>query len=194
MGKLTLVLGGARSGKSAYVQRLAERHGGPVTFLATAAAGDDEMRARIARHRSERPPAWSTREIQHGIAAALQVDPPQAGVVLLDCVTLLVSNLLLLDGTDEPNESAVSARVEGEIGALLAFIENGEAEWIVVSNEVGLGLVPPTPLGRIYRDLLGRANCDLAARADRVIWMVAGIPVPIEGYRDTTSSSRGLSR
>jgi adenosylcobinamide kinase/adenosylcobinamide-phosphate guanylyltransferase len=178
MGKLTFILGGARSGKSAYAQRLAEKHGGRVTFIATATAGDDEMRTRIARHRSERSSAWSTYEIPHGIAASLQDHPFQADVVLLECITLLVSNLLLLD------ESAASTQVEAEIDGLLAAIQNHPAEWIVVSNEVGLGLVPSTPLGRIYRDLLGRANRELAAHADKVIWMVAGIPVPIEQYKE----------
>ncbi len=184
MGKLTVILGGARSGKSAYAQRLAEKQGGRVTFLATATADDDEMQARIARHRSERPEAWSTREIPHGIAASLRDHPLQADVVLLDCITLLVSNLLFLDGADEPDESAVLARMDAEISGLLTLIENDSAEWIIVSNEVGLGLVPPTPLGRIYRDLLGRANCKLAAHADKVSWMVAGIPVPIEHYKE----------
>lgn len=178
MGKLTFILGGARSGKSAYAQHLAEKRAGRVTFLATATAGDEEMQARITRHRSERPAAWNTREIPHGIAASLQDHPLQADVVLLDCITLLVSNLLLLD------ESAAASRAEAEIDGLLAVIQNDPAEWIVVSNEVGLGLVPSTPLGRIYRDLLGRANRELAARADKVIWMVAGIPVSIEHYKE----------
>ena len=184
MGKLTFILGGARSGKSAHAQRLAEKRGGRVTFLATATAGDDEMRARIVRHRSERPATWETREIPHGIAVALQAAPLQADVVLLDCITLLVNNLFFIDGADEPDESAVSLRVNAEIDALLALVESNPAEWIVVSNEVGLGVVPPTPLGRVYRDLLGRANCQLAAHAHQVLWMVAGIPVPIEQYRD----------
>ncbi len=185
MGKLTFILGGARSGKSAYAQRLAERHSGRVTFLATATASDDEMQTRITRHRAERPAAWDTREIPHSIAAALSLAPLQADVVLLDCITLLVTNLLFLDGFDDPDENTVTLRVDTEIEALLTLIERDSAEWIIVSNEVGLGLVPEYPLGRIYRDLLGRANVALAASADKVIWLVAGIPVPIEQYRET---------
>ncbi len=186
MGKLTFILGGARSGKSAYAQRLAERHSGRVTFLATATASDAEMQVRITRHRAERPAAWATREIPHGIAAALSLAPLQTetDVVLLDCITLLVTNLLFLDGFDHPDENTVTLRVDAEIEALLTLIERDSAEWIVVSNEVGLGLVPEYPLGRIYRDLLGRANMALAARAEKVIWLVAGIPVPIEQYRE----------
>ena len=184
MGKLTFILGGARSGKSAYAQHLAEKQSGPVTFIATATAGDDEMQTRIDRHRKERPANWHTREIPFSIGAALSIDLLLRDVILLDCVTLLVSNLLFLDGADEPDESAASLRVDAEIAGLLTLIEANPAEWIIVSNEVGLGLVPATPLGRIYRDLLGRANRVLAARADKVFWLVAGIPVPIEQYRE----------
>ena len=177
MGQMTLILGGARSGKSTFALRLAERHGGQVTFIATAATHDDEMKARIADHRRERPSAWETCEIPYGIAAELERTPLQTDVVVLDCITLLVSNLLLRD------EPSAPAQVEAEVAALLTAIKNGPSAWIIVSNEVGLGLVPEYPLGRIYRDLLGRANQQLAAQADKVFWMVAGIPVPVGEYR-----------
>lgn len=190
MSKLTFILGGARSGKSDYAQRLAEKHGGRVAFLATATAGDDEMEIRITRHRAERPAAWMTREIPHRIAATLSLAPLNADVVLLDCITLLVSNLLFLDAAVEPDETTVTRRVDAEIEALLTLIAADSAEWIIVSNEVGLGLVPEYPLGRIYRDLLGRANRQLAARADKVFWLVAGIPVPIEQYREQRAENR----
>jgi adenosylcobinamide kinase/adenosylcobinamide-phosphate guanylyltransferase len=108
-------------------------------------------------------------------------------VVLLDCLTLLVSNLLLLEGDiDQPDMARADGfahRLEAEIQALLEAIRGSRADWIVVSNEVGMGLVPPYPSGRLYRDLLGYANQRLAAQADEVYWMVAGIPVPIHGYR-----------
>ena len=185
MGKLTLILGGARSGKSTHAQRLAGQHGGRVVYIATATAGDEEMSARIEKHQSERPAGWVTLEISEGIAEALRGRPLQAEVVLVDCLTMLVSNLTLEGVTDfdHPDEAAATARVEAEISGLVAAIEESDADWIVVSNEVGLGLVPPYPLGRIYRDLLGRANQRLAARADEVYWLVAGIPVPIHTYR-----------
>lgn len=185
MGKLTFILGGARSGKSAYAQKLAEKHGGPVTFLATATASDDEMRTRIERHRQERPAAWSTLEIPHSIAATLSTGPLPVDVIVLDCITLLVTNLLFIDGFDTPNETIATLRVDAEIDALMTLIESRPTDWVIVSNEVGLGVVPEYPLGRIYRDLLGRANRQLAARADKVILLVAGIPVPIEQYRET---------
>jgi adenosylcobinamide kinase/adenosylcobinamide-phosphate guanylyltransferase len=188
MGKLTFILGGARSGKSSYAQRLAEKHGGQVALIATATTSDEEMAARIRKHQNERPPGWITREIPQGVAAALKVDPLRADVILLDCLTLLVSNLLLQDSESEVNEASAALPLESEITALLATVRDSRAVWIIVSNEVGLGLVPPYPLGRIYRDLLGRANQQVAAIADEVFWMVAGIPVPIEQYREVHES------
>ncbi|MEN6409340.1 MAG: bifunctional adenosylcobinamide kinase/adenosylcobinamide-phosphate guanylyltransferase [Anaerolineaceae bacterium] len=191
MGKLTLIIGGARSGKSTHAQRLAEQHGGQVVFLATATAGDDEMSARIKKHQQERPTGWVTREIPHGVAAAVAAAPVQAEVVLLDCLTLLVSNVTLLgmDDFDHPDELAAANRVEEEISGLISTIKKSPADWIIVTNEVGLGLVPPFPVGRIYRDLLGRANQRIAAQADEVYWLVAGIPVPIHGFRENCLQS-----
>jgi adenosylcobinamide kinase/adenosylcobinamide-phosphate guanylyltransferase len=185
MGKLTLILGGARSGKSSYAQRLAWQHTGPVIYIATAQALDAEMENRIENHRLDRPQGWITLEAPRGVAAVLQQQPVKGGVILLDCLTLLVTNLLISAAPDEdhPDETAAQQAVEGELEQLLPAIGASPADWIVVSNEVGLGLVPPYPLGRIYRDLLGRANQKLAATADEVFWMVAGIPVPIHSYR-----------
>ncbi len=188
MGKLTLILGGARSGKSSYAQRLAIKHGGPVVYVATAQALDPEMENRIENHRLERPQDWITLEASRGVAAAVGQKPVNAGVILLDCLTLLVTNLLMGAAPDEdhPDEAAAVQAVEQELAQLLVAIRASPADWIVVSNEVGLGLVPPYPLGRVYRDLLGRANQQLAAAADEVFWMVAAIPVPIHTYRLNT--------
>jgi adenosylcobinamide kinase/adenosylcobinamide-phosphate guanylyltransferase len=181
MGKrLTLILGGARSGKSAYAQRLAAERGNDVLYVATAEAGDDEMAARIAAHRAERPAHWQTLEAPRQVGSAIRVVAGDAGVVLIDCLTLLASNVIV--PLPEPvtvvaAESALNAEVDG----LLAAYSESEAEWIVVSNEVGLGLVPPYPLGRAYRDALGRANQRLAAVADEVLFMVAGLPMRVKG-------------
>jgi adenosylcobinamide kinase/adenosylcobinamide-phosphate guanylyltransferase len=185
LGKLTLILGGARSGKSSHAQQLAIDHGGPVTYVATAQALDPEMQNRIENHRLERPQDWKTLEAPRGVAAALKGQPENAGVILLDCLTLLVTNLLMDAAPDEdhPDEIAATQAVERELAQLLEFVRASQADWIMVSNEVGLGLVPPYPLGRIYRDLLGRVNQKLAAAADEVFWMVAGIPVPIHNFR-----------
>jgi adenosylcobinamide kinase/adenosylcobinamide-phosphate guanylyltransferase len=185
MGKLILVLGGARSGKSSFAQNLAMRLSDEVIYIATGQAFDNEMQRRIDNHRKERPGSWRTIERPQKIAQLFEAQPPQTPVVLLDCITLLTTNLLLDASQDEnsPDEIAAAAAVEAEIAALLDVVRQGEAVWIVVSNEVGLGLVPAYPLGRIYRDLLGRANQRLASAADEVYFMVAGIPVPIHGYR-----------
>jgi len=184
MGRLILILGGARSGKSTHAQHLARAHGGKVVFIATAEAQDDEMLARITTHQAERPPDWTTLEIPYHVGDAFTRLSPPADVVLLDCLTLLVSNLLLLGGDiDQPDAVKAETRLDEEIQALLEAIRCSTADWIVVSNEVGLGLVPPYPSGRVYRDLLGHANQRLAAQAGEVYWMVAGIPVPIHGSR-----------
>ena len=185
MGKLILILGGARSGKSTFAQNLAMRLSDEVIYIATAQAFDDEMQHRIENHRGERHVSWTTIERSQKIAQLFEAQPPQARVVLLDCVTLLTTNLLLDVSQDEnsPDEKAAAAAVEAEIAGLLEVVRQGEAVWIIVSNEVGLGLVPAYALGRIYRDLLGRANQRLASAADEVYFMVAGIPVPIHDYR-----------
>ncbi len=172
--QLILVTGGAGSGKSALAQSLAGKFGRQVTFLATAEAGDEEMALRIAQHRRERPGHWRTVELPVGVAAALRNDPGE--VVVLDCLALLVSNLFLLD---EEFDSA-AARVEVEISELLAAYEEGSFTLVVVTNEVGLGVVPAYPLGRAYRDLLGRANAVLAAAADKVYWLVSGLALEIK--------------
>lgn len=179
-GKLILVLGGARSGKSSYAERLAVELGGPhVLYVATAQAFDDEMRARIAAHRAARPAGWRTLEAPRLAAARLAEAVEDATVVLLDCITLLTSNALLALG-DEPPAAAAEETVNREVSALLAACRASAATWLVVSNEVGLGLVPPYPLGRVYRDVLGRANQRLAAAADQVLFMVAGLPLTVK--------------
>ena len=186
MGKLTLILGGARSGKSSYAERLATQHGGQVLYIATAQPLDSEMAERIANHQKKRPASWQTLEIPGAVGALLQSRMQSgtlpAGVILVDCLTLLVSNLLLAvsSGAGEDltvDEEAATALVESEVTRLLEAVRAIPAEWIIVSNEVGLGLVPPYPLGRVYRDLLGRANQRLASQADQVIFMIAGIPM-----------------
>ncbi len=180
MGKLFLVIGGARSGKSDFAQALAERLSpdGKVLFVATAEALDQEMERRIEAHKASRPPQWETLEASTNVGKALMGKelPP---VVVLDCITMLVSNVLLAGGESEPTEKALS-RVDEEIESLLETCRRSDSTWIVVTNEVGLGVVPASRLGRLFRDMLGRANKMLAAEADSVLWMVAGIPVDVK--------------
>jgi adenosylcobinamide kinase/adenosylcobinamide-phosphate guanylyltransferase len=189
--QLIVVLGGARSGKSAYGESLAKRLAGeaPVLYIATATASDDEMRERIARHQASRPPHWLTVEEPRNPASALHANA--APVALLDCVTLLVANHLLahVDDHNNPNvkdfTSAVAEEsVDRTIGDLLDAWRAQSSTLIVISNEVGMGVVPPYPLGRVYRDCLGRVNARLAAEADTVLLMVAGLPIELKALAD----------
>jgi adenosylcobinamide kinase / adenosylcobinamide-phosphate guanylyltransferase len=175
MGKrLTLILGGARSGKSDFAQTLARARGGDdVIFVATAQALDGEMEVRIENHRRARPVSWKTLQTPRGLVGELQT-APTARVVLLDCVTLWVSNVMLAEETAAPDAMA------RELNDLLAWYRAAPCEMIVVSNEVGMGLVPDNELGRAYRDLLGAMNRLLAAAADEVFFVVAGLPIEIK--------------
>lgn len=187
--RLILVLGGARSGKSSYAESLAAQLAGerPVIYVATATAEDDEMRERIARHRAARPGGWLTLETPTDPAPALAhaAEAQHAGVALVDCLTLLVSNVLLggthADFDPEHFDGAVAeARVHSAVADLLAVYRSGSFSLILVSNEVGLGLVPSYPLGRIYRDVLGRVNARVAAEADIALFMLAGLPIEVK--------------
>lgn len=189
MGKnLILILGGARSGKSTYAQRLAEELGPSATFVATAVAFDDEMRARIKAHQADRGERWRTLEAARGVGKAIQACPDPQPILLLDCLTLLANNVLLevagkmadVDVISAEEAAAAEALMDQEMDDLLAAYAASSAQWIIVSNEVGLGIVPAYPLGRVYRDVLGRANQRLAREADRVIFMVAGLPMTVK--------------
>ncbi len=167
---LTFVLGGARSGKSRYAEALVTRLPPPWIYIATAQAFDDEMRARIADHRDRRAAGWRTVEAPLELAAALR-DAGDAPV-LVDCLTLWLSNLLLGD-----------ADLEAAMGALDAVLDR-PAPTVLVSNEVGLGIVPANALARRFRDQAGRLHQRLAARAGRVVFMVAGLPLFAKGAPD----------
>lgn len=167
---LVVVLGGVRSGKSALAVELGKRWSGPVTFVATAEARDDEMRQRVERHRRERPRGWGLVEEPRDLAALAVWG--QEALVIVDCLTLWVSNLL----ASARNEEAIMAA-----GRQLAkLVCERPAPAVVISNEVGLGVVPATRLGRQFRDLLGAVNQVFAARADSTIFLVAGQAVRLE--------------
>ena len=179
MGKIIFVLGGARSGKSRYAQDLVQTNGGCALFVATATAGDDEMQARIAAHQASRPRHWRTLEVVRHVGNAIAT-ADAAEWVILDCMTLLCSNILM-DFPEPVDADLYSAELDQEVVEILVAYEKSAAEWLIVSNEVGLGLVPPYPLGRTYRDGIGKANQQLARAADVVLLMVAGIPMCVKG-------------
>lgn len=167
---LVVLLGGARSGKSALALRLAHDGGGAVTFVATGEARDDEMAARIARHRSERPAGWTT--VEEPLELARVVGDAAAGETLVvDCLSLWVANLL---ERDDPEA------VEREAASLAGAAAARTGRTIAISNEVGLGVVPATPLGRLYRDVLGRVNTAWVAAADEAFLVVAGRALRLE--------------
>ena len=176
---VTFILGGARSGKSSHAQHLAVETGKPVTFIATAQALDDEMSRRIQQHRLERPAEWKTLEIPCDVES--HISQIKSDVVILDCITLLVSNLLMqFVKEDRVEEAPFLLAVQNEIEGLISAIKEQRQSWFIISNELGLGLVPPYQMGRVYRDALGWANQRLAREANKVIFMVAGIPTVIK--------------
>ena len=167
--RLTLVLGGARSGKSGYAERLLGDSGQGCVYIATAEAWDDEMRQRIARHRADRPPEWETVEAPLDLPQALD-GLPAGRPVLIDCLTLWLSNVMLAERD-----------VAAETDALLGALARTAAPVVCVSNEVGLGIVPDNALARRFRDAQGTVNQRVAARADRVVLMTAGLPLVLKG-------------
>jgi adenosylcobinamide kinase / adenosylcobinamide-phosphate guanylyltransferase len=167
-GLITLVLGGARSGKSRYAEWLIMTYPQPWIYLATAEAQDEEMVERIALHRARRGADWQTIEAPHDLAGALRAATPSAAV-LIDCLTLWLSNLLERDSD-----------VDAQIAELQEAVTERKSPTVIVSNEVGLGIVPENALARRFRDLQGNLNQRLAAQADRVIVMVAGIAAAVK--------------
>ena len=167
-GRLTFLLGGARSGKSAHAERLVCESSAPWTYIATAQAYDGEMVDRIADHRARRGEGWKTVDAPNNLANAIRA-VPEGRPLLVDCLTLWLSNRMLAE-----------ADIEAESGALAALLSRPRGPWFVVSNEVGLGIVPHTPLGRRFRDAQGRLNQQVAAVADEVLLMVAGIPMKVK--------------
>lgn len=173
MKKLILILGGARSGKSNYAVEMAKEFKKKVVFVATAASSDEEMEKRIALHKSSRPKQWELIEEGRDIVSILPALKDKYEVALIDCLGLLVSNLLADDLTDE--------EIEKRIKKLVEAIQKVNITTIMVSNEVGSGIVPMNALARRFRDLLGLSNQMIAKEADEVVFMRAGIPVKIKG-------------
>ncbi len=178
-GELVLILGGARSGKSTMAERMA-RDGERVLFIATAEALDEAMQQRIAAHRRHRPEHWDTLEEPIHVTGTVRPLVERYDTFVLDCLTLWVSNLLLQDDEASDAEGAVLETV----GRLLDLIDATGGRWILVSNEVGQGIVPASSLGREYRDMLGRVNQLVASRADRAYLMVAGLALELKSLAE----------
>lgn len=181
--KNILITGGARSGKSQYAQELATNSGGAVLFVATAIAGDQEMRQRIEQHRRSRPASWQTLEVSTHVGDAISRNIGPAQVVIVDCITLLINYIFSKygDTTGEGIDAhLVENEVVAEVGELVECCHRVAAGFIIVTNEVGTGLVPADRISRLYRDLLGKANQLLAQQLDEVLLMVAGLPVLIK--------------
>ena len=182
---VTLVTGGARSGKSAFAEALARGAGDRTLYVATAEALDDEMAARIAHHRARRPASWRTEEAPLDLGAAMRRAGADVDVALVDCLSVWAANRLLALGDEaQPGWWERVRRLEvalaGELEQLVATTREIDVRLILVTNEVGAGVVPPTPLGRAYRDLLGRLNQVAARRVDEVYLVVAGLGVDLK--------------
>ena len=174
MTESTLILGGAKSGKSAYALAVAESLATERIFVATAQAHDDEMRLRITRHQEERGPSWRTVEEPLDIAGVLASEAAAGRVVLVDCLTLWLSNLMTQAELERE-------RILERFGQLASAVEQSRSPVIMVANEVGLGIVPDNPLARAYRDLAGALNQLLAQKMDRVVLVAAGLPMILKG-------------
>ncbi|MDP2938852.1 MAG: bifunctional adenosylcobinamide kinase/adenosylcobinamide-phosphate guanylyltransferase [Candidatus Omnitrophota bacterium] len=169
MGKITFILGGARSGKSSYAIELAKSLDKKVAFIATGIPFDREMKERIQMHKKRRPSYWRIFEEPKGVPLLLKKIGSTYNVIIVDCLTLFISNLLLECLTDNA--------IENKVKKILKVLKSTKCKSILVSNEVGLGIVPDNNLGRRFRDLVGKINQQVASSADEIILMVSGVPL-----------------
>jgi adenosylcobinamide kinase/adenosylcobinamide-phosphate guanylyltransferase len=186
MGRIVLVTGGARSGKSSFAEQLAQGAGASIAYIATAKALDAEMEDRIAQHRQQRPDTWQTFEAPTRPSAVIEAQGQECDALLLDCLTVMITNRMLDQGVDwdQPTVAqlhTVEADILAEIEAIVIAASTGRADLIVVTNEVGYGIVPLSPLARFFRDCAGRVNQRMARAADQVYLVVSGLPMRIKG-------------
>ena len=175
----TLILGGARSCKSAYAEKLAAASGKSVIYIATAQASDDEMAARIDQHRSQRPVTWTTVEEPLALGAAMLARSEPRSILLIDCLTVWLSNLLFTDGMDFPEVGRITAppTFVAQRSFFLEALSQIPGDVVIVSNEVGMGIIPQGAITRWYVDEAGRLNQTVAAQCERAVWVAAGLPL-----------------
>lgn len=186
-GRLIFVVGGARSGKSTFAEELARSQGGRVAYIATALVADEEMARRVEKHRERRPKDWETVECTGRLGEAL-TQATEHDVIVVDCLTVYIARLLPFleeETADEATEAEAYERMDRELEEVVAAVRSGSADVIVVSNEVGSGLVPAYPSGRLFRDMVGRANQRMASEADLAYLVVAGVPLDLGALRAT---------
>ena len=185
MRRLVVVTGGARSGKSTFAEKIAKDCNCDVVYIATSIPFDDEMRARIKKHIEQRPADWKTIEAYKDLDKHLAGEKDEHVVYLLDCITIMVTNLMLESSIDWDNASNsecdyIEAQIKLEMEKLLKVVNEKDTTFILVTNEVGMGIVPENKISRIFRDIAGRVNQMLAQAADEVYLCVSGIPVKIK--------------
>jgi len=185
MGKLILVTGGARSGKSSFAESLLKDFDGDILYIATSIPFDEEMKLRVQKHKEQRPDSWVTFEGYRNFDETLTDEIQGKKGILLDCITNMVTNLILekckdIDNITKDEIMKMEECVQKEIYKLINVVENNPQTFIAVTNEVGMGLVPEYPLGRLFRDIAGRANQTLAKAAEEVYFCVSGIAMSIK--------------
>ena len=173
MGKITLILGGARSGKSQFALKLAQKTARSVVFIATATVSDREMRRRIKLHRKNRPSYWKTIEEPKKLSFLVKRISKKTDLIIIDCMTIFISNLIL--------EGKSDYSIQNEVNSALRTIRKSGFNSLIVSNEVGMGIVPDNPLARRFRDLAGKINQSIAAASDEAYLMVSGLPLKLKG-------------
>ncbi|MGI6659486.1 MAG: bifunctional adenosylcobinamide kinase/adenosylcobinamide-phosphate guanylyltransferase [Dethiobacteraceae bacterium] len=188
LGKLVLITGGARSGKSRLAEQLALEAGGPAAYIATAAVLDEEMALRVALHKERRPAHWSTIEETDDLAGALERVPAGTATVIVDCLTIWLTNQLLAryeDNLSDEKYLEIERHIQTELARFCTAALNKPFRTLVVTNEVGSGVVPDTHMGRVFRDMAGRANQQVARAADSLWLAVSGYPLCVKAYQKT---------
>ncbi|MDS1029039.1 bifunctional adenosylcobinamide kinase/adenosylcobinamide-phosphate guanylyltransferase [Bacillota bacterium LX-D] len=189
-GKIYLVIGGTRSGKSFFAEQMVEQFSSPVVYIATAEVNDDEMQQRVELHQKRRPASWQTVEEPYQIAKFIRETNLTGKTILLDCLTVYISNLLWKNS--EADEEEQKRIIFQELGELQEAIIQSGATFVIVSSEVGLGLVPESRLGRLYRDVVGEANQKIGAAAEEIYFVFAGIPISLKALQNVNYFEKGI--